>query len=72
MSVQTFIQPKFSNAQLELLGMFKEDLSEERLVALRKVLANFMLDQVLEAAKKTSAERQYTNELLEKIIRGDV
>ena len=38
------LQPKFSNAQLELLGLFKENLPEETLLQLRSVLANFMLD----------------------------
>ncbi len=65
------LQPNFSNAQLELLGLFKENLSEDKLRDLRKVLANFMLDQVLEEAKKVSEERHYDNELLKKLVRGD-
>ena len=66
------LQPKFSNAQLELLGLFKENLPEETLLQLRSVLANFMLDQVLKEAQKTSSERNYSNDLLAKLVRGDV
>jgi hypothetical protein len=72
MTNSVILQPNFSNAQLELLGLFKENLSEDKLKNLRKVLANFMLDQVLEEAKKTSEQRQYDDDLLKKLVRGDV
>ena len=63
--------PQFTNAQLELLGLFKENLPDEKLFVLRRILSNFMLDQVLEEAQKTSESRKYNNDLLEKLVRGD-
>ena len=65
-------QPKFSNAQLEILRLFKENLSEDKLKELRRILANFLLDDVLKEAEKASIERGYDNEMLNKIVRGDV
>ena len=46
-------QPKFSNAQLEILRLFKENLSEDKLKELRRILANFLLDDVLKKRKKS-------------------
>ena len=65
-------QPKFSNAQLEILRLFKENLSEDKLKELRRILANFLLDDVLKEAEKAAIERGYDNEMLNKIVRGDV
>ena len=69
---ETLLQPKFSNAQLEILRLFKEDLPEDKLANLRRVLANFLLDQVLEEASKTANERGYDEAFFQKIVRGDV
>ena len=65
-------QPKFSNAQLELLRLFKENLPDEKLAKLRHILANFLLDEVFREAEKTAIERGYDDEMLNKIVRGDV
>ena len=65
-------QPKFSNAQLEILRLFKENLSEDKLKELRRILANFLLDDVLKEAEKAAIERGYDAEMLNKIVRGDV
>ena len=46
-------QPKFSNAQLELLRLFRENLPDEKLAKLRRILANFLLDEVFREAEKT-------------------
>ena len=69
---EVFVQPRFSNAQLEILRMFKENLSDDKLIKLRRVLANFLLDEVLKEAEKTAIERGYDKEMLNKIVRGDV
>ena len=65
-------QPKFSNAQLELLRLFRENLPDEKLAKLRRILANFLLDEVFKEAEKTTIERGYDGEMLNKIVRGDV
>ena len=65
-------QPKFSNAQLEILRLFKENLPEDKLKELRRILANFLLDDVLKEAEKAAIERGYDDEMLNKIVRGDV
>jgi hypothetical protein len=68
----TAIQPRFSNGQLELMRLFKEDVSEEQLQELRKILANFLLDNVLKEAQKASYEKGYDADFLQKIVSGDV
>ena len=65
-------QPKFSNAQLEILRLFKENLSDEKLIKLRRILSNFLLDEVFKEAEKVAKERGYDDEMLIKIVRGDV
>ena len=65
-------QPKFSNAQLEILRLFKENLSDEKLIKLRRILSNFLLDEVFKEAEKVAKERDYDDEMLIKIVRGDV
>ena len=65
-------QPKFSNAQLELLRLFRENLPDEKLAKLRRILTNFLLDEVFKEAEKTAIERGYDGEMLNKIVRGDV
>lgn len=64
--------PKFSNAQLEILRLFKENLPDDKLLKLRRILANFLLDEVFKEAEKTAIERGYNDEMLNKIVRGDV
>ena len=56
-------QPKFSNAQLELLRMFKENLPDEELTKLRRILANFLLDEVFKEAERTAIDSGYSKAL---------
>lgn len=65
-------QPKFSNAQLEILRLFKENLPEEKLVKLRRILANFLLDEVFKEAENAALKRGFDQETLHKIVSGDV
>ena len=69
---QITLQPHFSNAQLELLRLFKEDLSDAQLRDLRLLLSNFMLQQVLKSAEKVATKKGYDQDFLAKIVRGDV
>lgn len=69
---EVFVQPKFSNAQLEILKLFKEDIPTAQLEQLRRILFNFLLDNVLKEAEITAKERHYDDEMLQKIVRGDV
>jgi hypothetical protein len=65
-------QPKFTNAQLEILRLFRENLSEEKLAKLRRVLANFLLDEVFKEAENAASKRGFDQEMLHKIVKGDV
>ncbi len=67
---EVFVQPKFSNAQLEILKLFKEDIPTAQLEQLRRILFNFLLDNVLKEAETTAKERRYDDEMLQKIVRG--
>ena len=67
---EVFVQPKFSNAQLEILKLFKEDIPTAQLEQLRRILFNFLLDDVLKEAETTAKERRYDDEMLQKIVRG--
>jgi hypothetical protein len=68
---QITLQPHFSNAQLELLRLFKEDLSDAQLRDLRLLLSNFMLQQVLKAAEKATELKGYDQDFLATIVCGD-
>jgi hypothetical protein len=67
---QIALQPHFSNAQLELLRLFKEDLSEAQLRDLRLLLSNFMLQQVLKTAERDAQLKGYDQDFLAKIVHG--
>ena len=65
-------QPKFTNAQLEILRLFRENLSEEKLAKLRLILSNFLLDEVFKEAENAALKRGFDQETLNKIVSGDV
>ncbi|CAN5707628.1 hypothetical protein BH10BAC3_BH10BAC3_41120 [soil metagenome] len=52
-------------AQLEILKMFRNNQNEEELKELKKVLLNFLANQLQRQVDKVWEEKGYTNETVE-------
>lgn len=63
MSLQT-VQPPLSNVQVELLKLFSTNVSNEDLVVIRKMIANYLLEKARDKADKIWGEKDYTDEKL--------
>ena len=63
----TNIQPPLSNVQMELLKLYSSGVSDEMLVELKKVMANFFLDKLRSQADKVWEEKGYTDEFFKQL-----
>ena len=61
MEVQTLKSP-LNNAQLELLKFFSRELSEEDLLALKRLFVRYLADKATRLADNVWAEKGWTNE----------
>jgi hypothetical protein len=66
--MQPPLKQPFSNAQLELLKVFSINLSDEQLLALKKHLSNFLLDEAIKQADKVWDENNWTEETVEELL----
>lgn len=62
------IQQPLTNVQLELLKTFAHDLSEDELLELRELLANFFAQKAIEAANQTWDEKGWDNEKVDRLL----
>ena len=62
------IQQPLTNVQLELLKTFAHDLSEEELLQLQELLANFFAEKAIEAANQTWDEKGWNNEKVDRLL----
>ncbi len=60
-----------TNSQIELLKAFSHDLSEDDLLALRRMLARFFADRASDEVDRLWGERGWTEDTMHKIIRGE-
>jgi len=56
---------KLSNLQLELLKLYALGISDEELLMIKKLLAQFFLRKAVDEANKVWDARGYTNQLME-------
>ena len=61
-------QTPLSNVQQEILKVFANDIPEEDLKELKKVMARFLLNKARMKADKIWEERGYSDEKLKKLI----
>jgi len=57
-----------SNAQLELLKLFADDLSEEELADLKRILLAYKLQRVVQLADKVWDEKGWTQETMDEFL----
>lgn len=57
-----------SNAQLELLKLFADDLSEEELADLKRILLAYKLQRVVQLADKVWDEKGWTQENMDEFL----
>ena len=53
-------QPPFSNLQMELLKLFSRHLSDEKLLAIKQLLARHFLEKAMDAADKVWENNNWT------------
>ncbi len=62
------IQQPLTNVQLELLKTFSLELSEEELLQLRELLANFFAEKAIQAANRTWDEKGWDDEKVNQLL----
>lgn len=55
----------FTNLQMELLRLYAMNLPDEDLLAIRRLIARYLLDKTRQRVNVISKERGYTPEILE-------
>ncbi len=66
--MQPAVSPSFNNGQLELLKILSRELSEEELLALRRLLGQFFAQRATEAMGKVWDENGWTNETMTQML----
>ena len=62
----TFIDKPLSNLQIELLQLYSQNVSEEDLIAIKRLLAKYFADRASDEMDKLWDEEGWTNETMEK------
>ena len=62
---------KLSNLQLELLKVFSHNISDDELLDIRRMLAQYFMKRAIKAADKVWNEKGYSNELMNKWLKED-
>jgi hypothetical protein len=58
------IKAPLSNIQSEMLKLFANDIPEEHLIELKKVMANFLLEKARDKADKIWDDKGYDDDIL--------
>lgn len=66
--MQSSLKQPFNNAQLELLKVFSHNLSENELLALKKLIANFFAEKLINQADKKWDEMQWSDADMDQIL----
>lgn len=66
--MQQIVKQPFTNVQLELLKVFSHQISDQELVELRKMLALFFAQRLVQQADKVWAEKQWTDQDVDKML----
>ena len=64
-------QKKLTNLQLELLKIFRYDLSEEQLLEIRDMLSNYFLETARDEMDKLWEERGWSEETMQEWANDD-
>lgn len=66
--MQVPIKQPLTNVQLELLKTFSHQLSDNELVELRKILADFFAQRLIQQADKVWIEKNWTDQDVDKML----
>ncbi len=67
----TIIDQPLTNLQLELLKLFSLNLSEDELIEVRRMLANFFAERASDEMDKLWKENNWTNETMDEWLSKD-
>ncbi len=66
--METIQKPNFSNVQKELLKLYARDVSEEDLLEIRKLLANYFAKKVVANANKAWDKNGYDEDWVNRML----
>lgn len=66
--MQQALKQPFTNVQLELLKTFSHNLPESDLIDLKKTLALFFADKLIQEADKNWTENNWSNTLVDNLL----
>ena len=70
--MSTVASPPLSNLQVEVLRLYANNVSEEDLSAIKRLISDFFAERVVQAADKAWGERGYSNETMDEWLRSDL
>lgn len=66
--MQNSLKQTFNNAQLELLKVFSHNLPENELIALKKLIANFFAEKLVNQADKKWEEMSWSDADMDQML----
>ncbi|MBV6442867.1 MAG: hypothetical protein EPGJADBJ_04593 [Saprospiraceae bacterium] len=72
LDLKQFPQKRFSNVQLALLELFTEDVPEEDLLEIKKMLSSYRFKLATEAADEVAREKGWTEEDFDRMLHKHV
>ncbi len=60
--MNTVLNPPLSNVQIELLQLYTNNISNDTLLEMKKVLAKFFLDKTRQAADVVWEQKEYSDD----------
>ncbi len=67
----TGLDKPLSNLQIELLKLYSQDVSEEDLIAIKRLLANYFADQASDEMDRLWNKESWTNDTMDKWLSKD-
>ena len=61
------LKTPLTNLQLELLKLYAQEVSDEDLRAIKKMLAKYFAEKAMDAADKVWEEKEWNDEVVEKL-----
>ena len=66
--METIQKPNFSNVQKELLKLYAREVSEEELLEIRQLLANYFAKKVVANADKAWDKNEYNEDWVNRML----
>jgi hypothetical protein len=66
--METIQKPNFSNVQKELLNLYARDVSEEALLEIRQLLANYFAKKAIVNADKVGDKNEYDEDWVYRML----